>query len=78
MGVTSFAPPPKKACVISRCGFLMRVTEKLQKRHKKAARESQKCHKKVTKLSHEKTLETTILSPISSTNVVGRPRLGTP
>jgi hypothetical protein len=54
MGVTSFAPPPKKACEISRCSFLMGVTEKLQKSYKKAARESQKCHKKVTKLSHEK------------------------
>jgi hypothetical protein len=32
----------------------MGVTEKLQKSYKKAARESQKCHKKITKLSHEK------------------------
>jgi hypothetical protein len=54
MGVTSFAPPPKKAFEISRCGFLMGVTEKLQKSYKKAARESQKCHKKVIELSHEK------------------------
>jgi hypothetical protein len=54
MGVTSFAPPPKKACEISRCSFLMGVTEKLQKSYKKAPRESPKCHKKVTKLSHEK------------------------
>jgi hypothetical protein len=54
MGVTSFAPLPKKACEISRCGFFMGVTEKLQKSYKKAARESQKCHKKITKLSHEK------------------------
>jgi hypothetical protein len=54
MGVTSFAPPPKKACKIYLCSFLMGVTEKLQKSYKKAARESKKCHKKVTKLSHEK------------------------
>jgi hypothetical protein len=54
MGVTSFATLPKKACEISRCSFLMGVTEKLQKSYKKAARESQKCHKRVTKLSHEK------------------------
>jgi hypothetical protein len=46
MGVPSFAPPPKKACEISRCSFLMGVTEKLQKSYKKAARESQKCHMK--------------------------------
>jgi hypothetical protein len=39
MGVTSFAPPPKKACEISRCGFFMGVTEKLRKSYKKAARE---------------------------------------
>jgi hypothetical protein len=54
MGVTSLAPPPKKACEISHCSFLMGVTEKLQKNYKKASSESQKCHKKVTKLSHEK------------------------
>jgi hypothetical protein len=54
MGVTSFAPLPKKACEISSCIFLMGVTEMLQKSYKKAVRESQKCHKKVTKLSHEK------------------------
>jgi hypothetical protein len=54
MGVTTFAPLPKKACEISRSSFLMGVTEKLQKSYKTAARESQKCHKKVTKLSHEK------------------------
>jgi hypothetical protein len=50
MGVTSFAPLPKKACEISRFSFLMGVTEKLQKSCKRVTRMSQE----VTKLSHEK------------------------
>jgi hypothetical protein len=51
MGVTSFAPLPKKACEMSRCRFLMGVTEKLHKSYKKATKKLQESHKNVTRKS---------------------------